>query len=418
MPKISEFPQSSTITEATLIPIVIGGVTKYITYGNLLKSGIPGPVVARGADTAANIEALTTMAAGDLWIVTTGGTIDSIDYTTGDMALYGGTAWYRIDNDADQKITGPASAVSGNVISFNGTTGKVAQDSGKAIADIVTGPASATGDNIVSYNGTTGKIIKDTGKSLSTITDNDRRFAVSAALTTTQTISDSTAYSIFPVTTSTSQIVITLPDATVVTRKLKFYKTDSAAGRFCFLTKTGQTINGVTANGTTYYPSTPSATVGGVGARYCGFCVQSDGANWIVTEIIMPVRKSYLVGQTYNGVSLGLTGSPAVSGTPRGTLIPYQTIDGKWWCDIALYWAVASGSRTGVTITIDGITFINSSPYYQPAVGMIDPVAGVTQCFCGFNSGVINLNYASATTTNHWVNIQAAELNTKPTWMD
>lgn len=135
--KISELTELSAITSSTLLPVVEGGATKRISWGNILKSGLPGPVVGRGANTATYIEALTDMAAGDLWIVTEAGTIDGIAYTAGDMALYGGAAWYRIDNDAEQKITGPGSAVDGRIAVFDGTSGKIAKDGGYTIADVI-----------------------------------------------------------------------------------------------------------------------------------------------------------------------------------------------------------------------------------------------------------------------------------------
>jgi len=60
-------------------------------------------------------------------------------------------------------VTGPASAVSDRITTFNGTTGKLIKDSGTSIFDVVTGPASATNNNLASYNLTSGKIIKDSG---------------------------------------------------------------------------------------------------------------------------------------------------------------------------------------------------------------------------------------------------------------
>jgi hypothetical protein len=62
-------------------------------------------------------------------------------------------------------VTGPASSVDGEVVSFNATTGKIIKASGgKLTANLVTGPASATTARIATFNGTTGKIIQDGGK--------------------------------------------------------------------------------------------------------------------------------------------------------------------------------------------------------------------------------------------------------------
>lgn len=56
----------------------------------------------------------------------------------GDHATVGAN-WAIFQANIDGAVTGPASAVSGNLASFNGTTGKIVQDSGKAIpaGDIV-----------------------------------------------------------------------------------------------------------------------------------------------------------------------------------------------------------------------------------------------------------------------------------------
>ena len=66
-------------------------------------------------------------------------------------------------------VVGPSSAVDGNIAEFDGTTGKLIADGGKATADVVTGPASATADRVAVFNGTTGKIIKDGGSTIADI---------------------------------------------------------------------------------------------------------------------------------------------------------------------------------------------------------------------------------------------------------
>lgn len=61
--------------------------------------------------------------------------------------------------DGTGDVVGPASAVSGDVVSFSGTTGKLVADSGKLAADLVTGPASVTTGRVTAFSGTTGKVI-------------------------------------------------------------------------------------------------------------------------------------------------------------------------------------------------------------------------------------------------------------------
>lgn len=67
-------------------------------------------------------------------------------------------------------VTGPASAVSGNLPAFDGVTGKLVEDSGVAVADVeavidgaVIGPASAVAGTLAAFDGTTGKLVEDSG---------------------------------------------------------------------------------------------------------------------------------------------------------------------------------------------------------------------------------------------------------------
>jgi hypothetical protein len=92
-------------------------------------------------------------------------------------------------------VTGPASAVDNRIAQFNGTTGKVIEDSGSLVTDFATaaqgaladtalqpganiselnndsgygtgdvdGPASAVNNRLAAFDGTTGKLIKDSG---------------------------------------------------------------------------------------------------------------------------------------------------------------------------------------------------------------------------------------------------------------
>jgi hypothetical protein len=66
-------------------------------------------------------------------------------------------------------FSGPASSVADNIVTFNGTTGKLGKDSGIKASDLIAGPASAVADNIATFNGTTGKIAKDSGIAVSSL---------------------------------------------------------------------------------------------------------------------------------------------------------------------------------------------------------------------------------------------------------
>jgi hypothetical protein len=58
-------------------------------------------------------------------------------------------------------VSGPASATSGRVAVYDGTTGKLLQDGTKAEADLVVGPATATDGAVALFDQTTGKLLKD-----------------------------------------------------------------------------------------------------------------------------------------------------------------------------------------------------------------------------------------------------------------
>lgn len=85
--------------------------------------------------------------------------------------------WLMFDRAGDKgadgagvgDFTGPASSVTDNIVTFNGTTGKVGKDSGVKASDLIVGPASAVADNIATFNGTTGKLAKDSGVAVSSL---------------------------------------------------------------------------------------------------------------------------------------------------------------------------------------------------------------------------------------------------------
>lgn len=61
-----------------------------------------------------------------------------------------GSAWAIIQTNIDGAVTGPASSTSGNLPSFNGTSGKVIQDSGVAIANVLV--SSNIGSTVQAYD--------------------------------------------------------------------------------------------------------------------------------------------------------------------------------------------------------------------------------------------------------------------------
>lgn len=66
-------------------------------------------------------------------------------------------------------VQGPGSATTGDLPSFNGTSGRILQDSGVLGSTVVVGPSSATASHLAAFNGATGKLIQDSGAAISSL---------------------------------------------------------------------------------------------------------------------------------------------------------------------------------------------------------------------------------------------------------
>lgn len=180
---------------------VIGNLASWSNLYSITDSGISSLNVVTSASTPSAHQVAT--------FTGTGIAIQNETVTITGGAIANGTTLNG--RNISDFVTGPASAVSGNIATYNGATGKLIQDSGvlvtnivtststpsanqvatftgtgKAIqnvtvtisggaisnvttingtnvSDFVTGPASATNNNLASYNSTSGKVIKDSG---------------------------------------------------------------------------------------------------------------------------------------------------------------------------------------------------------------------------------------------------------------
>jgi hypothetical protein len=79
-----------------------------------------------------------------------------------------GVAWGN--GSAMGDVVGPASSVTHRLAAFNGTTGKLLEDSGILTANVVQGPASVTDNTLARYDSTTGKLLQG---SLTVLSDAD-----------------------------------------------------------------------------------------------------------------------------------------------------------------------------------------------------------------------------------------------------
>ena len=105
-----------------------------------LSSGVTGTLPVANGGTG-----LTTFAALSVPVANTLNTLSALTATAGQSIRVnaGGTAWEAYVPTSGGDVTGPASSVSGNIATFNGTTGKVIQDGGKALP---TGSVVGTSD--------------------------------------------------------------------------------------------------------------------------------------------------------------------------------------------------------------------------------------------------------------------------------
>jgi hypothetical protein len=128
-----------------------------------------------------------------------------------DGNIYGrkNSAWAVVSAGSGD-VVGPASAVDGNIVLFNGITGKIIKDSGVALSVLLTdapsdgntygrknaawsavvsgsgdvvGPASAVNNNVAFFDGITGKLIKDSGVTLAGSNTGDQTITLTGNVT-------------------------------------------------------------------------------------------------------------------------------------------------------------------------------------------------------------------------------------------
>jgi len=110
--------------------------------------------------------------------------VATFDGTTGKLIQDSGTTVAAIiaaASGAGGDVDGPASSVDDRIATFDGTTGKLLQDGGATIAGVISaavsaagagdvvGPASAVDDRLATFDGVTGKLIQDGGSTIAAV---------------------------------------------------------------------------------------------------------------------------------------------------------------------------------------------------------------------------------------------------------
>ena len=143
-------PTAIKNTNTTQIATTAFVVTEIADAISVAQAMIFKGVANSASDLAANAEPGWTYRAGTAF------TLGSEEVEVGDMIICTAAAttdpvapatWAVIQNNIDGAVTGPTASVSGNIATFDGSSGKVIQDSGIAASSVVLNTTTVTGTN-------------------------------------------------------------------------------------------------------------------------------------------------------------------------------------------------------------------------------------------------------------------------------
>ena len=142
----------------TTFPITTITVNQLTADPGPLSSNLLHEETAGGTDYSLSLSALMVFLTANNYasgpVSAVSGNVPSFNGIGGELLQDSGVA-------AGNVVTSAATGVSGNVPSYNGAKG--VSDSGVAAANIAQGPASAVSGNLPSFNGTGGKLLQDSG---------------------------------------------------------------------------------------------------------------------------------------------------------------------------------------------------------------------------------------------------------------
>lgn len=103
--------------------------------------------------------------------------------------------------------------------------------------------------------------------------------------------------------------------------------------------------------------------------------------------------------------------------TVKAVGVAYADSTGAWRLTFNISGSMTAASRTGVTLTVTGITFKNTSGFAQAVHTIADVQSLFVQTYCNPNTGNLVLAHGSTTTEAYNLSEDVA-LESKPTWAD
>lgn len=133
----------------------IGKVATLDQVKDLVLTSVTGAMVYKGLyDASGNVAPSPGgLTQGWYYIISVAGTFGGETYAVKDWTIYNGTSWDKIDTASDSEVLGPGSATDEALARFDGTTGKLVQNSVVLVSD--TGKVSGV-DSLVINNDTAG----------------------------------------------------------------------------------------------------------------------------------------------------------------------------------------------------------------------------------------------------------------------